>query len=69
MTQYTEVYVECKKELLGKNDVVLFAKGEKYLARVWTNSAVVKDATGCFRSLYELKSDKFYKEYFKPIQM
>lgn len=69
MSSFDEVQVECKKDLEGRNSVLLFKKGEKYLARVWASSAVVKDETGCFRSLYEAKSDKFYKEYFKEIQM
>jgi hypothetical protein len=69
MSSFEEVHVECKKDLKGRNDVILFQTGKKYLARVWATSAVVKDESGCFRSLYETKSDKFYKEYFKEIQI
>lgn len=64
MSSFEEVEVECKKTLEGKNGVTLFEEGKKYLARVWASSAVVRDETGCFRPLYEVKSDKFYKEYF-----
>lgn len=72
MSDYNEVLVECKKDIVvkrGDKDVTLFKSKTSYQARVFGKFAVVKDETGCVRPLYNEKDDKFYKENFKPIQM
>jgi hypothetical protein len=68
--QETLVVIKCINEAITTNGTVLFIKGNTYTATVSGSFLLVKDETGCIRTIatskeHEWNKDKQFKEYFK----
>lgn len=67
------IEIRCKEDIKSPSGTVLFHKKDVYTAEVFGSSLLVKDETGCIRTVSTSKtgewhSDKFFKQHFEVVQ-
>lgn len=62
---FDETFVKCISDVKLLNEKYLFRKNKEYKVRIFGEEAVIKDEIGCWRNLYNKKSNDFYKKNFE----